>query len=128
MPTVARLPDPTHIVSPETTRAADGAPGRRAWVRYPCDALYGRALEGEDRSGWWTQLHDVSADGVALFLNRPLAAGTILSLELGLAGLPSRRMKVIQARTGDEGQWIIGCQFITPMTEEEAERLRASGY
>jgi hypothetical protein len=72
--------------------------------------------------GWFGQLLDISLGGVGLGLTRPFDTGTLLMLELWDPALGKPRsfpVCVVHARQDEEGGWLVGCEFIYPLREEE---------
>jgi hypothetical protein len=98
---------------------------RRAWVRIPSNQVMMASTADTSATGWFGRVRDISQGGVALILRRPFERGTNLILDLAtnageLRGLPAR---VVHAWEMD-GRWIIGCEFASPLNEDELQRFR----
>ena len=100
---------------------------RRIWVRTPsdrdvcCQKMPGLATDDSD-TGWLGKVRDVSTGGVALLLTRPFEAGTILILELETEAAELRRViEVVHAAPENNGHWILGCVFASPLGEDELQ-------
>lgn len=104
---------------------------RRAWVRLPtsqavsCQPL-ASPTAGETETAWLGRLLDVSPGGLALLLSRRFEAGTLLIIELSDQAKGRVRalgVRVVHATPEKESRWIIGCKFVSPLTEEELQTL-----
>jgi hypothetical protein len=100
---------------------------RRLWVRIPserdvcCQKLPGLASDEAD-TGWPGKVRDVSTDGIALLLTRPLEVGTILILELESEPRAIRRViEVLHTAPERDGHWAMGCIFASPLGEDELQ-------
>lgn len=101
-----------------------GRAERRAALRFAAelDALCVPA----DQSSFGTypaRVHDVSKTGVSLLVSREFAVATLLVMEIELGdGLLSRPLqaRVIHSRPHlEDGLWLIGCEFVSPLTINE---------
>lgn len=100
---------------------------RRSWVRFPCNAraTYDLATLVEHRQVP-VRVQDISASGVGLKMERPIEAGSLLSLELqGPHAQTPRRMLacVVRVTGGTNGCWSVGCNFIRELNETELQDL-----
>ena len=100
---------------------------RRAAVRYQCGpATPGRVMVvgGQEWQRAWVL--DLSLGGVGLLLGRPLDMGLTLVVVLKSTAdkktyeLPAR---VCHASRQPDGDWIIGCEFATKLTDDELDAL-----
>jgi hypothetical protein len=108
-----------------------GGKERRVRVRYPTDRE-SMCQPGEGRLDqvWWlARITDISTTGIALVLQQlrqKFPAGTLLTVELqNWAGDVSRTLqaRVVHMTPNPEGGWIMGCAFVTPLTEEDLKAL-----
>ena len=99
---------------------------RRAWVRYPGRLGAFHLLDNNDEPRCWAQIKEVSRGGVALWLRAPVTVGTRLLIEVpetpGRPALPAL-MRVIHATRAKRGQWLVGCEFIQPLSNDELQAL-----
>jgi hypothetical protein len=105
---------------------------RRAWVRYPSaqESVCQPYTQDKGELCWPAQIRDISTGGVKLLMTRRFEPGTVLSVELtagaeSLVRLPVARVR--RVRAGQGGGWVIGCQFLTQLSDEELEELRSHG-
>ena len=99
---------------------------RRAWVRYPGRLGAFHLLDNNDEPRCWAQINEVSRGGVAVWLRAPVAVGTRLLIEV--PETPARSsvpvlMRVIHATPASRGQWLVGCEFIQPLGDDELQAL-----
>jgi hypothetical protein len=76
--------------------------------------------------GWFGQLRNISLGGAGLLLTRAFGAGTLLMLQLSdpVQGTPHTfPVRVIHARRDGTRGWLVGCEFISPLREEELRAL-----
>src|SRR5262249_60476184 len=80
----------------------------------------------EERDCWPTVVEDSSRGGLALILGRRLEKGTVILVDL-LAGDPrsirSLPVRVVHVKRHGHGHWRIGCEFLTPLNDEEVTIL-----
>ncbi len=108
---------------PQTTGAE-----RRAWIRYPCEreTLCQPYTQDNDELWWPAAVRDLSAGGVGLLMTRRFEPGTILSMELASGPDGAARqllVRVKHATTRTARGWIVGCEFFSPMGEDEIADL-----
>jgi hypothetical protein len=100
---------------------------RRAWVRYPCDWESAcQPLAGTRGVQWQGKLLNLSRGGVAITLERRFEVGTILSV--GVQGQAEEVLGTVVARvvhvlTQADGNWLHGCTFTSPISEEDLKAL-----
>lgn len=73
-----------------------------------------------------TRIWDISLNGLGLIVKIPFAVGTNLSVvpEVLPANLyPGLQVRVVHVTPHDEGFWLVGCQFLEPLSEEELQLL-----
>ena len=111
---------PVHAQQPENLPKTE----RRAWIRFrneqPCNA--------EDaNTAWLGKIRDVSAGGIALTLKRRFEPGASLIIEVETkSGWPRRlSVQVIHATQDENGRWTIGCDFASPLSQEELQTILA---
>jgi hypothetical protein len=115
-------PDPK-----QTALKSSALSERRAWVRQPCelDSLC-KPLAGGSSLQWLGKIRDLSAGGIALNLSRRFGSGTVLTIDMH-----SRDKRVVQTLTArvvhstlqEDGSWLIGCAFTSPLNEEDLKAL-----
>jgi hypothetical protein len=77
---------------------------------------------------WPASISDISQGGVLMLLPRRFEKGTALALELpGDAERESSIVfvKVVHLKQRD-GAWALGCKFVSPLSEDELQRLLTS--
>jgi hypothetical protein len=102
-------------------------PERRAWVRHVCkfDSPH-RVIDTETECGWWATVLNVSRGGIGLRLPQRIEPGVTLILERPARhGWPGRAMpvRVVDATAAAEGGWLLGCQFVYPLSQQDMEAL-----
>jgi hypothetical protein len=98
---------------------------RRAVIRYLCDreVVYSRFSK---RERFWARVRNVSLHGIGLLLSAPIAPGTDLRMEMQTKdpGSPLILLaRVVHATMQEENNWIVGCKFLTRLTEEHLQDL-----
>jgi hypothetical protein len=102
---------------------------RRAWVRWAtAKRLVVRAASTEDEfdTGYLGRLRDICPGGLALRLRWFFAPGSLLIIELSdkvRRGTRSFLVQVAHVASEEKRLWIIGCEFIHPLHEEELQTL-----
>jgi hypothetical protein len=101
---------------------------RRAWVRLPtsqavsCQPI---AASTPD-TGWLGKLVNISPGGLALLLSRRFEPGTLLIVELPSKAQRRARtvgVRVVHAKPEKDTCWILGCEIISPLTEDDMQSL-----
>jgi hypothetical protein len=102
---------------------------RRARVRLPqsqdiyCQPRTSSAQEA-GQTGWLGKLHNISTGGLALILKKRFEPGTVLIVELGVdRAVGSVTVRVVHTTLSTKGRWIIGCEFLRPLSDEEVQAL-----
>jgi len=70
----------------------------------------------------------VSANGIALVVNRRFEPGTVLEIELGATReSPSRalRARVVRLTARGGGKWLLGCVLATGLSDADLRGLHA---
>ncbi len=104
---------------------------RRVWVRYPClmrTTCQPVAARGPEEPHWQAQIRDLSAGGVGLAVVRRFERGTGLTIEIPAEGTyagDTLLARVVHLRPLREGGWLLGCEFVSPLSEETVQRLVA---
>jgi hypothetical protein len=103
---------------------------RRAWLRFECDLkVTCRARNPRKEVGWIAQVRDISQGGVGLLLRHRFRPGTEMLVELrGAEGQPGptcpiRVVRAEPALVDGHAYWVLGCVFVTPLSEEEMQQL-----
>ena len=101
------------------------ASNRRASVRYQCGlATPGRLLlvDGQEWQRAWVL--DLSLGGVGLLLSRPLEQGSEVVIVLKSATQTFElAAHVCHSSRQQDGDWIVGCEFVKKLTNEERDTL-----
>jgi hypothetical protein len=111
----------------EETDTAVAAVERRLWERLACTRPIPRrlALEpGRELDDGWVV--DLSAGGLCVLLNTRPERGAVLYLEL--ESHPDHppvalRARVVRVQAMPEGDWLVGCQYLEPISEETVKGL-----
>jgi hypothetical protein len=114
-------------IDPQGTAAVETAVERRLWERLACTRPIPRRLSlepGQDLDDGWVV--DLSAGGLCVLLNTRPERGDVLSLEL--ESHPDRppvalRARVVRVEALPEGDWLVGCQYLAPISEETVKDL-----
>jgi hypothetical protein len=72
-------------------------------------------------------VRDLSATGIGLLVRKPIKPGSvlILNLEVRECRLPRPLpVRVMHAAPADEGNWLVGCQFVRRLSEPELQILQ----
>src|SRR5438128_11861643 len=95
----------------------------RVYERFPselatqCQPL---AARSDNDINWPATLRNISAGGIGLLLQRRFEPRTGLAVEL--PDLDGSRVtvfvRVIHATPQGKGAWLLGCSFVTPLTDE----------
>jgi hypothetical protein len=100
---------------------------QRSLIRYSCQATATYELVGGDSSVTGTAaVTDVSIGGIGLAVEQSIALGTLLNLHLRDAtGRPVVTMitSVVTARPASNGRWLLGCNFLGELSEEQLAQL-----
>jgi PilZ domain len=80
---------------------------------------------------WSATIRDISQGGVRLMVGRRFEKGTGLAVEL--AGDFERDStivfaKVVHLRRHESGAWLLGCKFLSALSEDEVQRLLTSPH
>jgi hypothetical protein len=102
-------------------------PERRAWVRHPCNLDTPHPIiDAETEAGWWGTVVDVSRGGIALHLPQRIEPGTTLIVEAPAGHSWARHalpVRVVRATAAAEGRWLMGCQFVYPLSDQDVEAM-----
>jgi hypothetical protein len=118
-PAADPIASPTRLPGPE----------RRAAVRYvtTMEASYHPVAMHTVGPSSPARIWDLSLGGVALIVNRPLEVGATVAVvpeSLPASLYPGLDARVVHARPHDAaGLWLVGCAFLTPLTEEQLAAL-----
>jgi hypothetical protein len=99
----------------------------RASLRHPCElpttcqppSAWGR------KDPWPATIRDISTGGLSLALSRRFERGAGLAIELpGEAGTASTVLaRVTHVRPHPDGGWILGCSFISELSDQELQTI-----
>ncbi len=100
---------------------------RRAWVRYPCDLDSScRPVINAVNRRWPAKVRNVSSGGMCVALDRRFEVGSLLTIDVQNAvgaSCLSCVVKVIHVTREDCGNWLLGCSFRSPLSEDEVQEL-----
>jgi hypothetical protein len=102
---------------------------RRVWERFPCGlqtACQPIAARYDQDLFWPATIRDVSAGGVALLLQHRFEPGLALVIELPGAGPglgDTLVARVVHVQQLPEGDWLVGCAFVSPLSEHDVRDL-----
>jgi PilZ domain len=114
----------------EVRRPSVKATDKRTWDRLPAvgRVVYGRVYYcTEPREA---EIHNISPAGVAILAAEPLTPGHLLELDLrdrddrpvlSIAGC------VVYAAALEPERWLVGCNFISELTDDEMRSMTADG-
>jgi hypothetical protein len=80
----------------------------------------------ESETRWLGRFREVSREGLSLVLRRRFEPGTALTIELSdkpRRGVRSFPVQVVHATPEGKSRWIIGCEFLRPLSDEELQTL-----
>jgi hypothetical protein len=107
-------------VAPQPVAVPPGpAIERRAFVRHFCDI-------GAVIDAWPARIQDISRGGVKVVVSRRFEVGTVLKLEVPIAGEENLHMilaQVVRVAQEPTGSWGLGCAFVQEISQEEVEEL-----
>jgi serine/threonine protein kinase len=112
----AKLPDDRRTAARE--RRAHGV---------VCVVLNGsHSRKAEDNDEWLAIVKDVSNSGVGLLLARRFEIGTqmLVPLERQDGGSCDRWAEVVRVHSDRFGHWFHGCKLLTPLTDEELQKVQ----
>ena len=113
------------VLSPADRGNRGTKPERRAVVRYPCgrEASCSSPEPFERRC---VTVRDISTQGIAFVLDTLISRGTEIAVELaaGKPGAPLTLLaQVVYSTMQEDGDWIVGCDFLTKPREEQVRAL-----
>jgi hypothetical protein len=88
------------------------------------------AARGESNISWAAEIHDVSVAGLGLVLKRRFERGVGLAIdvpETPTAPADTLLTKVVHVSDLPDGRWLLGCAFVSQLSEDEVQRLIAMG-
>jgi len=116
------------LLSFQVKQPAPTAGEKRAWIRFSCngDRPAQATLLINPHNKIQAQVLNVSPGGVGLATKRHCEPGTPLKIELiDASGRTSRPMQIRVVHSTPKGKedWVIGCAFETPLSEEDVAAL-----
>lgn len=112
----------------QAKKALISSDDKRAWIRFTCDETrppHATVLINPNNKILATVLN-ISPGGIGLGTQRDCEPGTPLRLEIvDAAGRTSRPIQARVVHSSSKGidDWVIGCSFDTPLTEEDITSL-----
>jgi hypothetical protein len=107
-------------------------PELRVTERFSCDVAASCQPPADWKRGgqkWSARVRDVSSGGLCLLLKRRFERGAGLAIELPGSDPDSPSIllaRVVHVEAESGGKWALGCQFISPLSDEELEALTRS--
>jgi hypothetical protein len=101
----------------------------RVSERHPCGlqtSCQPIAARADKDYKWPAEVRDISVGGVGLVLRRRFERGTGLAIEIpGPDGQIADTLlaKVVHVTTRRDGAWLLGCQFVSGLSDDEMQRL-----
>ncbi len=101
----------------------------RVYQRFACGlatACQPIAARGDNDMSWQGEILNISLGGVGLLLRRRFERGAGLAIEIPettTAPADTLLVKVVHATAKPDGQWLLGCMFVSPLGEDELHRL-----
>ena len=89
--------------------------------------LHGAAAASMREVRWLATVQNISCTGICLQVSRRFDRGTVLAVEIeGVASSRPRRLLARVGRVDVRGprQWLIGCKFLRPLSEEAVREPR----
>jgi hypothetical protein len=113
---------------PDMSKSESAGNERRVRVRHQTDreSLCQRGEGRLDHAWWLARIVDISSTGIGVVLRQRFPAGTMLTIELqNSAGDVSRTLqtRVIHTTPHPDGGWVLGCEFVSPLSEEDLKVL-----
>jgi hypothetical protein len=105
----------------------------RVWERHTCGietACQPIAARGDNAVSWPGEIHDVSVAGLGLVLGRRFERGAGLAIDIpetATAPADTLLAKVVHVTTLPDKRWLLGCAFVSKLSEDEVWRLVAMG-
>ncbi len=101
----------------------------RAFLRHNCDlptTCQPVAARGPNEPTWDARILNISAGGIALAVIRRFERGTGLSVDIPEEGDylgDTLVVRVVHLRPFPEGGWLLGCAFVSHLSEDTVRRL-----
>jgi hypothetical protein len=103
---------------------------KRRSTRYAC--VLDATVQGGARThfwpGWPVRVLDISRHGLAMHVGEECPAGTVLTVKLYYAdrkSLSPMPVRIVRATREPNGTWIVGAEFVEPLSEEQLQPLLA---
>ncbi|HYV36851.1 MAG TPA: PilZ domain-containing protein [Gemmataceae bacterium] len=119
----------TQLAKPKAaSRATKRRKECRVYERISCDLVGScqpASAHGSEEAKWPAAIRNIGQGGVCLVLKRRYERGAGLAIELPSSDGQKATFfaKVIYVRAQPDGQWVLGCQFVSPLSEEELGKL-----
>ena len=116
------------LISIQVKQPATTADEKRAWIRFSCEGerpAHATLLINPNNK-IQARVLNISPGGVGLATHRHCEPGTPLKIELiDASGRTSRPMQIRVVHSTAQGKedWVIGCSFETPLSEEDVAAL-----
>lgn len=113
---------------PGKSKSESAGTERRVRVRHLTDreSLCQRGEGRLDHAWWLARIVDISTTGIGVILRQRFPSGTLLTIELQNSGGDVSRTlqtRVVHATPHLDGGWVLGCEFVNPLTEQDLRSL-----
>lgn len=101
----------------------------RVWERHACDFATNCqpvAARGPNELKWQARVRDISVGGIGIVAVRRFERGTGLAIEIPATDantIDTLLVRVIHVSALPEGGWLLGCEFVSPLSEDEVAKL-----
>jgi PilZ domain len=111
----------------ESTETSTSQTDRRGEERFPCDLRpFWGAQDANRADSPIASVRDVSTTGIGLRVWQGLKPGLVLVIRLETREKKLSRplpVRVMHATQQAEGDWLIGCQFVRPLSDQDLREL-----
>ena len=112
---------PEHLAAFGVVSARNSDEDQRYHTRHPCDIRATlHPVSDPEQASQEAKVLNLSLNGIGLLTDGPVPVGTLLSIELAPANEARTRTIlscVVHATARGEGEWALGCNFITELSE-----------
>jgi hypothetical protein len=100
---------------------------RRRATRYPCSLQPAwRVLGSRAGDSWMAVVRDISTTGISMVIKYQIKPGTVLVIRLQSTNRRLSRplpVRVMHATAQTGGHWLIGCDFVRRLSDNDLEDL-----
>lgn len=99
----------------------------RAWQRFACDTdTEFHCVVAAEHEKLRAKIRNISAGGFAMLVNHQFEPNTLIQLQMfDAGGQPAQTImaRVVHAGAQPDGAWLLGCTFVTELSDSELEVL-----